>query len=278
MSAPAVQARGLSVRIGAAQLLDAVDLDVPPGSWTCVLGRNGAGKSTLLHVLAGLRRHGGSLRVAGSELRSLRPRDRARVLALAPQNAVLPPAMTVHDYVLLGRTPHRRPLGGPTRRDAEVTGSVLARLGLEALARRRVGTLTGGERQRAVLARALAQQPRLLLLDEPTASLDLGHAQEALELVDVLRREEDLTVVSTLHDLTLAGQYADALLLLDAGRAVAAGPAAAVLTAGSVARHLGATAEVEPDAGGAVRVTPVRPRGATPEIAQEGRPPPACRV
>ena len=262
MSPPALQGRGLTVTIGRARLLDGVDLDVPAGSWTCVLGRNGAGKSTLLHVLAGLRKHTGTVRLAGRDLAALRPRERALILALAPQNAVLPPAMTVYDYVLLGRSPHRRPLGAASRHDGEVVASVLARLEIGgAIARRRVGTLSGGERQRAVLARALAQQPRLLLLDEPTASLDLGHAQEALELVDALRREDGLTVVSTLHDLTLAGQYADALLLLEAGRAVVSGPAVRVLTADAVGRHLGASAVVEQGKDGTVRVIPVRPPG-----------------
>ncbi|MCW2614375.1 MAG: hypothetical protein JWN08_1369 [Frankiales bacterium] len=254
-----LRARGLSVSIGAAVLLDDVDLDVASGGWTCVLGRNGAGKSTLLHVLAGLRRSTGTVELDGRDAASLRSRERALTLALAPQSATLPPWLTVHDYVLLGRTPHRGPLGAPGRRDRAAVADVLGRLELAPLAARRVGTLSGGERQRSVLARALAQEPRVLLLDEPTAALDLGHAQEALELVDALRRERGLTVVSTLHDLTLAGQYADELLLLDAGRSVASGPAAQVLTQEAVARHLGASAEVVAELGGGVRVTPVRP-------------------
>ena len=254
-----VRARGLRVAVGGAVLLDGVDLDVRPGGWTCVLGRNGAGKSTLLAVLAGLRAHDGTVELEGRDAAGLRPRARALLCALAPQSALLPPWLSVRDYVLLGRTPHRGPLGAPGRQDHAVVAEVLDRLELTALAGRRVGTLSGGERQRAVLARALAQDPRVLLLDEPTAALDLGHAQEALELVDALRRERGLTVVSTLHDLTLAGQYADELLLLDAGRAVSSGPAAQVLTAEAVARHLGATAEVVAAPDGGVRVTPVRP-------------------
>jgi iron complex transport system ATP-binding protein len=261
VSGLAVQARGVTVDVGAARLLDDVDLHVPAGGWTCVLGRNGAGKSTLLHVLAGLRAAGGDVRIGDRALRSLRPRERALRLALAPQAAVVPPALTVLDYALLGRTPHRGPLGAPGRRDRDIARATLARLALDGLESRRVGTLSGGERQRAVLARALTQQPRLLLLDEPTAALDLGHAQEALELVDALRREDGLTVVSTLHDLTLAGQYADALVVLDAGRAVASGSPSAVLTAETVARHFGASAAVEPGPGGGVRVSPLRPGG-----------------
>ncbi len=259
-----VRACGVGVRIGSAVLLDGVDLDVPTGSWTAVLGRNGAGKTTLLHALAGLRPCTGKVELAGRDLASLRPRERARLLALAPQTAVLPESLVVADYVLLGRTPHRGVLGAPGREDREKVAAALERLELADLADRRVGTLSGGERQRTVLARALAQEPQLLLLDEPTASLDLGHAQEALELVDALRREHGLTVVSTLHDLTLAGQYADRVVLLDAGRAVATGAPQEVLTAETVALHLGASAEVQALADGGVRVSPLRPprRGA----------------
>jgi len=254
-----VRARGLRVVVGGAVLLDGVDLDVAAGTWTCVLGRNGAGKSTLLHALAGLRRAAGTVELDGRDAATLRHRERALTVALAPQAALLPPWLSVHDYALLGRTPHRGPLGAPGRHDHEVVAEAVDRLGLASLATRAVGTLSGGERQRAVLARALAQEPRVLLLDEPTAALDLGHAQEALELVDALRLERGLTVVSALHDLTLAGQYAQALLLLDGGRAVVSGPAAAVLTQDALARHFSATAEVVALPGGGVRVTPVRP-------------------
>ena len=144
-------------------------------------------------------------------------RDRARCLAYAPQTPVLPDGVTTRDYVTLGRTPHRPLLAAPRGVDRQVVADVMDRLGLGPLAERPLATLSGGEQQRAVLARALAQQPRVLLLDEPTASLDLGHAQQVLDLVDRLRRQDGLTVLSTLHDLTLAGQYADRLALLSRG-------------------------------------------------------------
>jgi iron complex transport system ATP-binding protein len=189
---------------------------------------------------------------------SLAPRERAREIGYAPQIPVLPEAVTVAEYVLLGRTPYRPLLAGPRREDREVVESALERLDLGPLAGRTLRTLSGGERQRAVLARALAQHPRMLLLDEPTASLDLGHAQTVLEIVDELRREHGLTVVMSLHDLVLAGQYADRLVLLAEGRVVAAGRPQDVLTTHALARHYGATAEVTPDGDG-VRVHPVRP-------------------
>ena len=144
----------------------------------------------------------------------------------------------------LGRTPHRPLLAAPRSRDPDVVADVMERLALLPLADRPVTQLSGGEQQRAVLARALAQQPRVLLLDEPTASLDLGHAQQVLDLLDRLRRQDGLTVLSTLHDLTLAGQYADRLTLLSEGRVAAHGTPAEVLTPAALHTHYGARAQV----------------------------------
>ena len=165
--------------------------------------------------------------------------------------------MTTRDYVTLGRTPHRPLLAAPRAVDRQVVADVMDRLELGRLAGRPLATLSGGEQQRAVLARALAQQPRVLLLDEPTAALDLGHAQQVLDLVDRLRRQDGLTVVSTLHDLTLAGQYADRLALLSEGRVVAEGSPAEVLTAQALRTHYGARAEVVHGPSG-LAVLPVR--------------------
>ncbi len=152
------------------------------------------------------------------------------MLAYVPQEPVLPPDLTVAQYVLLGRTPHLGYLASPGRHDRERAAAAMDRLDVTRLARRRLARLSGGERQRAVLARALAGEPRVLLLDEPTSMLDVGHEQQVLELVDRLRTDTGLTVVSTLHNLTVAGQYADTLVLLDGGRVVAAGSPRAVLT------------------------------------------------
>jgi iron complex transport system ATP-binding protein len=152
--------------------------------------------------------------------------------------------MLVADYVLLGRTPHLGYLGGPGRRDRLIAQAAMDKLDVSQFTGRRLEQMSGGERQRVVLARALATEPSVLLLDEPTSMLDIGHQQQLLELVDGLRRSAGLTVVSTLHDLTIAGQYADELVLLDAGRVAAAGSAAAVLTAELIAQVYGARVEV----------------------------------
>jgi iron complex transport system ATP-binding protein len=253
-----LEVRGVGVSKGAARLLDAVDVVAEPRSWTAVVGPNGAGKSTLLRCIAGLQRHDGAVLVDGQRVAALSPRERARELGYAPQVPVLPEAVTVAESVLLGRTPYRPLLVGPRHEDREIVRAALERLDLTPLATRTLRTLSGGERQRAVLARALAQQPRTLLLDEPTAALDLGHAQTVLEIVDDLRREEGLTVVTTMHDLVLAGQYAERLVLLAEGMVAASGRPQDVLTSEALAVHYGATADVTADATG-VRVHPVRP-------------------
>ena len=165
--------------------------------------------------------------------------------------------MTVVDYVLLGRTPHIPLFGVEGPADLAAAREVLEQLELTSLADRRLETLSGGELQRTCLARALAQAAPLLLLDEPTTSLDVGRQQEVLDLVDDLRTSRRLTVVSTMHDLTLAGQYADRLVMLAGGRVVASGSAEAVLTEAHVARYYGARVRVLHEPGGIV-VLPVR--------------------
>ncbi|GLW10635.1 iron-dicitrate ABC transporter ATP-binding protein [Microtetraspora sp. NBRC 13810] len=254
-----VVAKGLSVALAEREVLSGVDLTVADGGWLAVVGPNGAGKSTLLKALAGLLAVRGEVLFGDVPAGRLRPRERARLVAYAPQAPALPPDMTVSDYALLGRTPYISYLGRESRGDREVTAGVLERLGLTALAGRRLGQLSGGERQRVVLARALAQQAPVLLLDEPTTALDLGHQQQVLELVDRLRVADGLTVVTTLHDLHLAGQYADAMTILAGGRAVAAGPPAEVLTEGLISAHFGATVKVEAARDGRPAVHLLRP-------------------
>ena len=256
-----IQLRSATVRLGDATVLDGVDLDVAAGEWVAVVGANGAGKTTLLRMLAGLEplRPPGRLHLAGRAASSMRRRERARLVALVAQAPVIPEGATVADYVLLGRTPHIRPLGAEGPADLAAVHDALARLDLLGFAERLVTTLSGGERQRVLVARALAQGSPLVLLDEPTTALDIGHQQEVLELVDDLRREHGLTVVMTAHDLTLAGQYADRLVLLDRGRVVVHGPASEVLTEDNLARYYGARVRIISDGGHPV-VLPVRER------------------
>lgn len=253
-----VRAAAAGVALGGVEILRGVSVEIPPGRWLGLIGPNGAGKTTLLRAIAGLSPHDGEIRLGDEPVGELSRTDLARLVAYVPQRPVAPPAMTVTDYLLTGRTPYIPYLGTEGRRDLEVVARVLGRLELEAFAGRPLGSLSGGELQRAVLGRALAQETPLLLLDEPTTALDVGHQQQALELVDRLRREERLTVISAMHDLTFAGLFADRLLLIDAGRVVAEGEARHVLTERRIRRHFGASVRVvEED--GRVIVIPVRP-------------------
>ncbi len=223
--------RNLSVSYGERPALSGVSAEVAAGGWLALIGPNGAGKSTLLRAAAGLLPYRGELLVGGEQLDARHRRRVARLVALVPQRPRHPPMMALSDYVMLGRTAHLPLLGSEGRHDRVVVAETLERLDLAAMADRPLDSLSGGEAQRATLARAIAQQSPVLLLDEPTSSLDIGHEQQVLELVDELRAERRLTVVSAMHDLTLAGQYAEELLLLAGGRTVAAGPPDEVLRA-----------------------------------------------
>jgi iron complex transport system ATP-binding protein len=234
----------VSVELGGRDVVDGVSFAVEHGEWVTLIGPNGAGKTSLLRAIAGLVRHRGAIEIDGQPLRKLGRRELARRVAVVPQVPLMPNGMTIREYVLLGRTPYVSYAGREGRRDHAAVEQALARLDLVPLADRELGTLSGGERQRAVLARALAQEAPLLLLDEPTTALDAGRQQEALELIDALRLDAGLTVVATMHDLTLAGQYAPRLLLLSGGRIVAHGDASEVLTEPLVAEHYGAKVRV----------------------------------
>ena len=252
-----LRARDVAVAIDGTPILRGVSLDVPAGTWLTVVGPNGAGKSTLLRAMAGLVAGGGGVELGGEPTAGLRRREWARRIAFVPQAPIVPPGMSVSSYVLLGRTPHLGPLGREGAHDLAVVSRTLEQLDLTAFSERPLDTLSGGERQRAIVARALAQEAPVLLLDEPTTALDVGHQQEVLELVDRLRREHELTVVTTMHDLTLAGQYADRLLLLDHGQVVVSGVPEEVLTQENLARFYGAHVRVLLD-GGSLVVVPVR--------------------
>jgi cobalamin transport system ATP-binding protein len=253
-----VELRGVSVDLDGRPVLHDLDLTVAAGARLGLIGPNGSGKTTLLRAVAGLVPSRGRIRVGDAPPGRLHRRELARRVALVPQSPAVPAGMTVTDYVLLGRTPYIPYLGSETRRDLAIVAEVLDHLDLGDFAGRALDSLSGGERQRAVLARALAQQAPVLLLDEPTTGLDVGHQQQVLELVDTLRRDLELTVVSAMHDLTLAGQFADQLVLLDGGRVAAAGPARAVLTEEVIARHYHASVRVIENPGGGVVVVPVR--------------------
>ena len=250
----------LSVRYGKRTVVHEYTETIKPGDWLCLIGPNGAGKSSILRAVAGLAAHTGEINVDGSPLRLRTPRRRAELVAYVPQSPVLPDEMLAFEYVLLGRNPYVSYFGGESAHDRAMVHNVLRRLDLDQFADRELGSLSGGEQQRLVIARALAQEAPILLLDEPTSALDIGHQQQALELVDRLRRENGLTVISAMHDLTLAGLYADRLALLHEGHLVVAGTAAQVLRAETLAEFYGVSVTVHHEPDGTVVVVPRRVR------------------
>ena len=248
----------LAVAYNGTRVVDGLSIAIGGGEWTTVIGPNGAGKTTVLRAIAGLVDYSGEIRLGDRDVHEIGRRSLAQTVAYVPQRPYIPVSMSVTDYALMGRTPYISYLGVEGRGDLAAVAEVLERLELGPFADRALGSLSGGEVQRAVLARALAQQTEILLLDEPTSALDVGYQQQVLELVDSLRREDRLTVVSTMHDLTLAGQFADSLLLLDSGRAVVCGPPPEVLHEDTIRRHYGASVRVISEPGGGLVVVPTR--------------------
>jgi len=249
----------LSVELGGRSILRDVSLNVPSGGWLGLIGPNGAGKTTILRAIAGLVPSHGELLIGDARGHALRPRERARLVAIVAQRPSLPAAMNVADYVLLGRSPYIRYFDTETRSDMDAAARALERLDIGEFADRALGTLSGGEQQRVVLARALAQATPVLLLDEGTAALDVGSQQHVLEIVSELRDEHGITVISAMHDLTLAAQYADEVVLVAGGRVVETGIPEVVIREDLVRSAYGAEVRITRDEDGII-VSPVRAR------------------
>ncbi|MEJ3405823.1 ATP-binding cassette domain-containing protein [Rathayibacter sp. YIM 133350] len=227
-------------------IIDNIDCTLPRGSLGALVGPNGAGKSTLLHLIAAVEApDAGSLAFDGRSLTAMRRRDRARVVALAEQQSDTELDLSVFDVVMLGRTPHLGRFASASAHDEAVVRRSLEDVGATALSERRFHTLSGGERQRVTLARALAQEPALLLADEPTNHLDIRAQLAALGLLAELARG-GITVLTALHDLTHAAAYADHVIVLAQGRVVAAGNPAEVLTPQLIREVYGVDAAVLP--------------------------------
>lgn len=220
----------LSVSYGLRRVLHEVSLTVENGEVLALIGPNGAGKSTLVRAVSGVvPAQGGSARKNGTNLLTAPAGERARIISVVPQVASLPPAFTVWETVLLGRTPYLNFLGQVSSADEDIARQSLQRVDALDLIDRRVGELSGGEQQRVLLARALAQSTPILLLDEPTSHLDLHHQVGLLELVRALAHDDKLAVLVALHDLNLAARYADRIALMVEGRVTALGSPAEVL-------------------------------------------------
>lgn len=254
-----VEGHHVHIRRGDAEVVRDLTFSVTSGEWLAVVGPNGAGKTTLLHALAGLLPFSGTLKLGEEDPRTLPRRRLARIVALMPQQPVVPPGMTSRELISLGRTPFLGRFATESAADQRAVDTEIARLGLGALADRPADSLSGGELQRVMLARALCQEPQVLLLDEPTSALDLGHQQSVLDLVDQMRSERGLTVLAAMHDLTLAGQYAHRILLINRGQVVRDGKPFEVLAPDLLNDTFSARVEVlTRDSGPAV--VPVRTR------------------
>jgi len=227
-----LEVQNLSFQFGARPVLYQVSFSVAKGEVLALIGPNGAGKTTLLRTISGvLRPSAGCVRWEGVDVGHWSPARRARLMAVVPQARQLPEAFTVWQTALLGRTPYLGWLGRPSERDRQRVQYALERTDTLDLAERPIGQLSGGEQQRVLLARALAQDTPVLLLDEPTTHLDLHHQTKLLNLTAELAHQHSLAVVMALHDLNMASIYADRVALLEGGRLQALGTPAEVLTA-----------------------------------------------
>ncbi|MBZ6227087.1 ABC transporter ATP-binding protein [Streptomyces olivaceus] len=244
---PRLAARGVTVGYGARPVIDGLDVSVPPGVITTIIGPNGCGKSTLLRTLSRLLKPtGGTVVLDGEDIGTLRTRDVAKKLGLLPQAPVAPDGLTVSDLVARGRHPHQSWLRQWSSDDADVVRRALAMTGVADLADRPVDSLSGGQRQRVWISMTLAQGTDLLLLDEPTTYLDLAHAVDVLDLVDDLH-ESGRTVVMVLHDLNLATRYSDHLVVMRDGAVLAQGHPREVVTADLLHEAFGLRARVIDD-------------------------------
>ena len=230
-STPALQLSGLEFGFGDQPVLRGVDLRVEAGEFCCLLGPNGSGKTTLIQLAAGaFSPASGSVRIFGRELGDWDRRELARNVAVVPQRFELAFPYTVEEVVLLGRVPHRGPLALDRPADREIARDAMQATSVIHLASRRMSELSGGEHKRVVVAKALAQQPRLLLLDEPAAHLDIRHQVGLYSLIEKVRRQTGLSVLAAVHDLNLAAAYGERFALLKDGRMVCSGPMEQVMT------------------------------------------------
>ncbi|MFW6011223.1 MAG: ABC transporter ATP-binding protein [Desulfosalsimonas sp.] len=258
----AVSARQISASYGQESVLMEISFSVNTGECFIVIGPNGSGKTTLMKILAGLHRADkGSVLIDGRLIGSYRKRELARKMAFVPQQIPMDFPFKVKDVVLFGRSPHLGTFGIESGQDADLAAQAMEFTEIDHLAQRRIDQLSGGERQRVFIARAICQEPEVMLLDEPTAALDIAHQLRVMDLMEKMKIEKSITVVMVSHDVNLAAMYADTLLLINKGRLVQAGAPEAVLTYKTLEDAYGCPLLVDQSPLGSVpRVTPVPER------------------
>ena len=223
MTSGAISVTDLTVRFGDKTILNDISTEIPHGQWTCLVGPNGAGKTTFLNVLLGITPYSGSLQDRGIEVF----RNHRRNIAFVPQSPAIPQGMTVSEYVTLGRA-KRDGWGKESQKSRQIIHDILIQTSLYGMQKSFVSQLSGGEMQRALIARALAQEPDLILLDEPTSALDLHHQISVLNKIELLK-ERGVTIISTMHDITLAAMYAERIVVMQKGKILLSGSADQVI-------------------------------------------------
>jgi iron complex transport system ATP-binding protein len=236
----------ISAGYNGSPVLQDVAVNITAGEFVGLIGPNGSGKTTLLRVISGvLPTRQGEVWLGGRKLREMGRRDVAKIVAHLLQDRALGLAFSVREVVLMGRSPHLSRFGGETECDLAIVERAMELANVSHIADRPITGISGGERQRAFIAMCLAQEPQLLLLDEPTSHLDIGHQLSILNLIRSLSRQTRMTVVAVFHDLNLAAEYCDRLVLLDGGRVAVAGTPTEVLTAERIRNVYGAELLVE---------------------------------
>ena len=270
MNAPAFRLQQVGYRVDQTTILDAISCEIPAAQWVGILGPNGAGKSTLLRMLAGvLAPSAGSVWLADRPLAEWSTAERARQLAFAPQRTELSFPFQVREIVAMGRTPYLRRWQQESEEDERIIESALRLTETVELAERNVLTLSGGELQRVILARALAQRPRFLLLDEPTSSLDLRHQFDLIAILEALVGQ-GVTVLTAVHDLNLAARVCSTLLLLRGGQLYATGAPQQVLTAETIRGVYDVDVVIQYDTPAAsLQIVPVRAAGCANSVESQ---------
>lgn len=226
-----ISTEGVTFQYDEAVVINSLSLSIERGSFISIIGPNGSGKSTLLKLLAAnIIPQGGAIFIEGQNVKDYGKRALSREMAVVPQETNVNYAFQVYDIVLMGRYPHRGRFQRETKEDRKIVKEAMERTNTWQLRNRKINELSGGEGQRVILARALAQEPQLILLDEPTASLDIHHQLEVLELLKSLNEERNVTIIAVLHDLNLAARYSQEILLLHSGKKITMGKTEEVLT------------------------------------------------
>lgn len=236
----AVNIKNLSYSYGTFSVLKNISFDVKKSDFFIIIGPNGSGKTTLMKIIAGIiKSQKKRLEILGNRIETYSRKALARKIAFVPQISAIDFPFTVAELVYMGRSPYLGLLGVEQKKDIEIVREAIAFTEMESLAHRKCDQLSGGERQRAFIARAICQQPRIILLDEPTAALDLAHQVKIMDLMEKLKQDKNITIIMVSHDVNLAAMYADRLLMLNNGKIVNIGTPSEVLTYQSLEKTYG---------------------------------------